>query len=41
MVAGSRRQQLLPDIKQNQLTAFTKALRSRLMDRSSGFGKEY
>jgi site-specific DNA recombinase len=40
-IAGYRRQQLLPDIKQNQLTAFTKALRSRLMDRSSGFGKEY
>ena len=39
-IAGYRRQQLLPDIKQNQLTAFTMALRSRLMDRSSGFGKE-
>jgi site-specific DNA recombinase len=40
-IAGYRRQQLLPDIKQNQLTVFAKALRSRLMDRSSGFGKEY
>ena len=40
-IAGYRRQQLLPDIKQNQLTAFTKALRSRLVDRSSSFGKEY
>jgi len=40
-IAGYRRQQLLPNIKQNQLTAFTKALRSRLVDRSSSFGKEY
>ena len=41
MAAGYRRQQKLPDIKQNQLTAFTRALRSKLLDRSSGFGKEY
>ena len=40
-IAGFRRQQQLPDIKQNQLTAFTKALRSKLLDKSSGFGKEY
>lgn len=40
-VAGYRRQQQLPDIKQNQLEAFTKALRSKLLDRPSGFGKEY
>ena len=40
-VAGYRHQQQLPDIKQNQLTAFTKALRTKLLDRSSGFGKEY
>ena len=40
-MAGYRRQQQLPDIKQNQLEAFTKALRSKLLDRSSGFGKEY
>jgi len=40
-VAGYRRQQQLPDIKQNQFEAFTKALRSKLLDRSSGFGKEY
>ncbi len=39
--AGYRRQKQLQDIKQNQLTAFTKALRSKLLDRSSGFGKEY
>jgi hypothetical protein len=39
--AGYRRQQKLPDIKQNQLTAFTKALRTKLLDRKSGFGKEY
>ena len=41
LTAGYRRQQQLPDIKQNQLTAFTKALRIKLLDRSSGFGKEY
>ncbi|MEK6735819.1 MAG: recombinase family protein, partial [Pseudomonadota bacterium] len=40
-VAGYRHQQQLPDIKQNQLTAFTKALRTKLLDRKSGFGKEY
>jgi site-specific DNA recombinase len=40
-VAGFRQQQQLPEIKQNQLEAFTKALRNRLLDRSSGFGKEY
>jgi|CXWL01.1.fsa_nt_gi DNA invertase Pin-like site-specific DNA recombinase len=40
-VAGFRRQQQLPEIKQNQLEAFTKALRTKLLDRSSGFGKEY
>ncbi|PTQ78874.1 DNA invertase Pin-like site-specific DNA recombinase [Nitrosomonas oligotropha] len=40
-VAGYRRQQQLPDIKQNQLETFTKALRAKLLDRSSGFGKEY
>lgn len=40
-VAGYRRQQILPDIKQNQLEAFTKALRSKLLDRSGSFGKEY
>jgi DNA invertase Pin-like site-specific DNA recombinase len=39
--AGYRRQKQFPDIKQNQLEAFTKALRSKLLDRSSGFGKEY
>ncbi len=39
--AGYRRQQKLPNIKQNQLEAFTKALRSKLLGRSSGFGKEY
>ena len=41
MVAGYRRQQQLPNIKQNQLAAFTKALRSKLLDRSSSLGKEY
>ncbi len=40
-VAGYRQQQQLPEIKQNQLEAFTKALRNKLLDRSSGFGKEY
>jgi len=32
---------LAPEIKQNQLEAFTKALRTKLLDRKSGFGKEY
>ena len=40
-VAGYRSQQQLPEIKQNQLEAFTKALRTKLLDRKSGFGKEY
>ena len=40
-VAGYRRQQQFPEIKQNQLEAFTKALRTKLLDRKSGFGKEY
>ncbi len=40
-IAGYKRQQQLPDINQNQLTAFIKALRSKLLDSSSGFGKEY
>ena len=40
-IAGQRRQQQVPDIKQNQLTAFTKALRTKLLDRAGGFGKEY
>ncbi len=40
-VAGYRRQQQLPEIKQNQLEAFTKALRTKLLDIKSGFGKEY
>jgi len=40
-VAGYRQQQQLPEIKQNQLEAFTKALRNKLLDKSSGFGKEY
>jgi hypothetical protein len=40
-IAGQRRQQQVPEIKQNQLTAFTTALRSKLLDRTSGFGKEY
>ncbi|MCW5618964.1 MAG: hypothetical protein KIS65_07125 [Nitrosomonas sp.] len=37
-VAGYRQQQQLPEIKQNQLEAFTKALRNKLLDRSTGFG---
>ena len=40
-VAGYRRQQQLPDIKRNQLEAFTKTLRTKLLDRNGGFGKEY
>jgi hypothetical protein len=40
-IAGQRRQLQVPEIKQNQLTAFTTALRSKLLDRTSGFGKEY
>ena len=40
-VAGYRRQQQFPEIKQNQLEAFTKALQTKLLDRKSGFGKEY
>ncbi len=40
-VAGYRRQKQFPEIKQNQLEAFTKALRTKLLDRKSGFGKEY
>ena len=40
-VAGYRRQQQMPEIRQNQLEAFTKALRTKLLDRKSGFGKEY
>ncbi|MBX3618256.1 hypothetical protein, partial [Nitrosomonas sp.] len=40
-VAGFRRQQQLPEIKQNQLEVFTKVLRTKLLDRKSGFGKEY
>ena len=41
MTAGHHRQQQMPNIKQNQLEAFTKALRSKLLNRSSGVGKEY
>ena len=40
-VAGYRRQQQMLEIKKNQLEAFTKALRTKLLDRKSGFGKEY
>ncbi|TXI41783.1 MAG: hypothetical protein E6Q59_01595 [Nitrosomonas sp.] len=39
-VAGYRRQQQLPGIKRNQLEAFTKALRTKLLDRKSGLGEE-
>ncbi len=34
-------QRHLPDIKHNQLAAFTTVLRSKLLDKSGGFGKEY
>ncbi len=40
-VARYRRQQQLPEIKQNQLEAFNRVLRKKLLDRNSGFGKEY
>lgn len=40
-VAKYRRQQQFSEIKQNQLEAFTKALRTKLPDRKSGLGKKY
>ena len=40
-MAGFKRRQTLPDIKPRQVDLFCKALRMKLMDRASGFGKEY
>ena len=40
-IAGFRRRQALPDIKPRQVDLFCKALRMKLLDRSSGFSKEY
>ncbi|MBX3630477.1 MAG: hypothetical protein KF908_11325 [Nitrosomonas sp.] len=40
-VAGFQRQQQLSGIKQNQLEAFAKAPRNKLLDKSSGFDKKY
>lgn len=40
-IAGHVRRQTLPEIKPRQVDLFCKALRTKLLDRSSGFGKEY
>ena len=40
-MAGHKRRQAMPEVKPRQVDLFCKALRSKLMDRSSGFGKEY
>ena len=40
-IAGNKRLQIIPEIKDRQVDLFCKALRMKLMDRSSGFGKEY
>ena len=42
-IAGFRRQKEMPLdlLKPKQIGAFSKALRSKLLDRNSGFGKEY
>ena len=42
-IAGFRRQKEMPLglLKPKQIDAFSKALRSKLLDRDSGFGKEY
>ena len=40
-MAGHKRRQAMPEVKPRQVDLFCKALRSKLLDRSSGFGKEY
>ena len=40
-MAGFKRRHALPEIKPRQVELFCKALRIKLLDRSSGFGKEY
>ena len=40
-MAGHKRRQAMPEIKPRQVDLFCRALRLKLLDRSSGFGKEY
>jgi hypothetical protein len=40
-MAGYRKKQVLPAIQPKQVVQFCQKLKSKLLDRSSGFGKEY
>ncbi|WP_370623254.1 recombinase family protein [Polynucleobacter sp. UB-Tiil-W10] len=40
-MAGYKRKQSIPAVKPNQVGLFCNALRSKLLDRDSGFGKDY